>query len=69
MERKTVIAILLVVLSLVGCRDQSSIEGLWVVSNVKVGDKEMTPNAQWMRFNADFTRQSGNGWLKHSYGT
>jgi len=51
------------------CNQQPSIEGLWVVKQVKVGNREMTPNARWMRFNADSTQQSGNGWFQHSYGT
>ena len=54
---------------LAACGTQSSIEGLWVVKQVKVGDQEMTPNARWMRFNADSTQESGNGWFRHSYGT
>lgn len=54
---------------LAACNIQPSIEGLWVVKKVKVGDKEMTPNARWMRFNKDSTQQSGNGWFQHSYGT
>jgi hypothetical protein len=28
----------------------------------------MTSNARWMRFNADITQQSGNGWFQHSVG-
>lgn len=52
-----------------GCKDESSIDGLWVVKLVKVGEEEMTPNARWTQFNADSTQQSGNGWFQHSYGT
>lgn len=51
------------------CTAQQGIEGLWVVQSVLVGEEEMTPNARWTRFNADFTQQSGNGWLQHSYGS
>ena len=29
----------------------------------------MTPNARWMRFNPDFTQESGNGWFQHSLGS
>ncbi|KJF44859.1 hypothetical protein [Draconibacterium sediminis] len=58
-----------VLLAFVSCADKPTIEGLWIVERVKVGDQEMTPNARWMRFNSDFSQQSGNGWLQHSYGT
>ena len=61
--------VLSVVFVLSACNSKSSIEGLWVVKQVKVGDREMTPNARWMRFNNDSTQQSGNGWFQHSYGT
>lgn len=57
-------------LSLVmSCQNKPSIGGLWIVKLVKVGDQEMTPNARWTRLNADFTHESGNGRLQHSYGT
>lgn len=45
-----------------------SINGLWLVNKVKIGETDMTPNARWMRFNADSTQTSGNGWLQHSEG-
>lgn len=45
------------------------INGLWIVKKVKMNDQEMTPIARWMRFNADSTQSSGNGWLQHSVGT
>ena len=63
------ILVLLVFYSLLGCETQIEIEGLWLVDKVFVGDKEMTPNARWTRFNKDNTQQSGNGWYQHSYGT
>ncbi len=69
MERKKIITVLLVILLVAGCNDHTAMEGLLVVGSVSVGDQEMTPNARWMRFNADSTQQSGNGWLQHSYGT
>ena len=50
-------------------QENKSIEGLWLVKSVKMGDKEMTPIARWMRFNSDSTQTSGNGWLQHSIGT
>lgn len=34
-----------------------------------MGEQEMTPIARWMKFNADSTKTSGNGWLQHSIGT
>ena len=45
-----------------------TINGLWLVTKVKMGEDEMTPIARWMRFNADSTQTSGNGWLQHSEG-
>lgn len=63
------VIVLMVAATLPGCREESSIEGLWVVQHVKAGGQEMTPNARWMRFNADGTQQSGNGWFQHSVGT
>ncbi len=42
--------------------------GLWQVVKVEVGSEEMTPVARWVRLREDFTQESGNGWLQHSYG-
>lgn len=61
--------VLLLFFIVIGCTPKPSIEGLWVVKSVSVGQEEMTPNARWMRFNSDSTQQSGNGWLQHSVGT
>lgn len=44
------------------------IVGLWEVTEVKVGNRNMTPQSRWMRFRADGTQESGNGWVKHSIG-
>ncbi|MFK8006904.1 MAG: hypothetical protein AB8H03_11055 [Saprospiraceae bacterium] len=52
----------------ISCKNKSSIEGLWVVKSVTVENKTTTPNARWARFNSDFTQESGNGWLQHSFG-
>lgn len=49
--------------------NKNSIEGLWLVEKVNVGKDEMTPIARWMQFNIDSTQVSGNGWLKHSFGS
>ena len=48
---------------------ESAIDGLWLIEKVKVGKDEMTPIARWVQFRKDSTQTSGNGWLKHSYGT
>ena len=53
---------------LFSCKNNPTIEGLWIVKSVTVGEDEMTPNGRWMRFNSDFTQESGNGWLQHSVG-
>ena len=63
------IVLIMIILSFFSCEKTKTIEGLWVVKSVVVGDEEMTPNARWMRFNSDLTQQSGNGWFQHSIGT
>lgn len=50
-------------------QDKESVVGLWLITEVKVGDDIMTPNARWARFNADLTQESGNGRFQHSYGS
>ncbi len=67
--KKALLFILIISFLLMGCEHQPSIEGLWQVKSVTVGEENMTPNARWMRFNSDFTQESGNGWLQHSIGT
>lgn len=61
------------VVFLFSCDNQNKkelkIDGLWLVKKVKVGQEEMTPIAKWMKFNADSTQTSGNGWLQHSFGS
>lgn len=73
---KTLYLSILIILTLsIACTEQVStkktigLEGLWLIKSVKVGTEEMTPNARWVRFNADSTQESGNGWLQHSIGT
>lgn len=65
----TPLILLIIILSFFSCEKAKTINGLWVVKSVGVGDEIMTPNGRWMRFNSDFTQQSGNGWLQHSVGT
>lgn len=59
----------IVIFLLFSCKNKPMIDGLWIVTSVKAGEQEMTPNARWTRFNSDFTQQSGNGWFQHSFGT
>lgn len=47
----------------------AQIEGLWLVTDVSIGDQSMTPVAKWTRINTDGTYASGNGWLQNSVGT
>ena len=68
MKRTSALSLVLI-LSIFGCEQATTIEGLWVVKSVVVGDEEMTPNARWTRFNSDHTQESGNGRFQHSYGT
>ena len=67
--RKINLLLIMCLIMVISCSEKPSLEGLWVVESVKVGEDEMTPNARWMRFNADFTQESGNGWFQHSVGT
>lgn len=69
MNKLKLFSILFVIILLFSCNSKKRIEGLWVVKFVKIGNQEMTPNARWIRFNADSTQQSGNGWFQHSIGT
>jgi hypothetical protein len=48
--------------------DQHPMVGLWQISTVSIDGEENTPDGKWMRFNADSTQESGNGWLQHSVG-
>jgi len=61
--------ILIGIIGFIGCEEKPTIEGLWIVKSVIVGEENMTPNARWMKFNSDSTQQSGNGWFQHSIGT
>lgn len=65
----TPLALIIIILSFFSCEKVKTVDGLWVVKSVAVGNEIMTPNARWMKFNSDFTQQSGNGWLQHSVGT
>ena len=65
----TSILSLIVILTFISCENKATIEGLWIVKSVMIGEEEMTPNARWTRFNADLTQESGNGRFQHSYGT
>lgn len=46
----------------------NQIEGLWMIENVRMGDRDMTPIAKWTRIKPDGSYESGNGWLKNSEG-
>lgn len=68
---KKVIIALFVLITVISCKQQKEnpILGMWLVKKVQVGNEEMTPVSRWMQFNKDSTQSSGNGWLKHSFGT
>ena len=51
------------------CKKEPSLEGMWQVEKVSMGNQEMTPIARWMNFESNGSQTSGNGWLQHSYGT
>ena len=63
---KTILFLFAVTLSAV---EAQSLEGLWVVKNVQVGEESMTPIAKWFRLKADGVQESGNGWFMHSKGS
>lgn len=45
-----------------------SIVGFWHVTNVMVGEENMTPVAKWFEFAEDGTATGGNGWTQNSIG-
>lgn len=47
---------------------ESSILGMWEVTEVNVGDRSMTPIAKWVEFYADHRQRGGNGWMQHTVG-
>ena len=69
---KLIAALLVLVITLISCENQkeegNGIVGLWEVTKVSLEGNSMTPIARWVRFNSDFTQESGNGWLQHSIG-
>ena len=48
---------------------ESDLCGLWEVTQVTVGEEQMTPIAKWVEFKSDHTHRGGNGWVQHSIGT
>jgi len=64
-----IIILFCVVIGFASCQKQASLEGMWLVEKVSMGDQSMTPIARWMHFKTNNTQVSGNGWLQHSYGT
>lgn len=70
--KKNILYLVLLCFVIFSCDTKSNetktINGLWLVTKVKIGKEENTPVARWMQFNKDSTQTSGNGWLKHSEG-
>ncbi len=54
---------------LTACGSTAPLTGLWQIDRVTVGEEEMTPTGRWIRFGADGTEASGNGWIQHTVGT
>jgi hypothetical protein len=46
-----------------------SLQGLWLVQEVSIGDQIVTPQERWFRYDGNGKFTSGNGWLQHSSGT
>lgn len=67
-SRIMISVVLLVTATQIYAQNVDHLTGIWVVEKVKVGGKEMSPDAKWTRLNVDFTQESGNGWFQHSYG-
>lgn len=44
-------------------------EGLWVVTKITMGEKDVTPSAKWFNFQGNDRLTSGNGWIQHTVGT
>jgi hypothetical protein len=66
-----IITVSLVVLLFNACSEdkiKNPMVGLWEVEQVTIDGKKHTPDGKWMRFNADSTHESGNGWYQHSIG-
>ena len=55
-------------LSSLSFAQNSTVEGLWMIKNVHVSNRDLTPVAKWTHIKADGTYESGNGWMKHSEG-
>lgn len=66
MKQALIITVFLLSVQLLNAQ---SLIGFWEVKEVRVGQKQVTPVAKWMKINEDNTFQSGNGWLQNSIGT
>ena len=53
---------------LFGCESKPPIAGLWVVSEVSIGDQQMTPIGKWTELHEEGTFRTGNGWMQNSKG-
>ncbi len=67
--KNRIITSLIVGMSLANMAHGQSVVGFWGVTNVAVGERDMTPVAKWFRFNKDGTAIGGNGWTKNAVGT
>ncbi|MGB0777998.1 MAG: hypothetical protein ACPGR7_08225 [Flavobacteriaceae bacterium] len=67
---KKILLVLSLSLILLSCeQNKKQPSGLWLVTEVSVGDQKMTPQGRWLKLNVDGSQESGNGWLKHSEGS
>ncbi|TMM31410.1 hypothetical protein FDT66_05450 [Polaribacter aestuariivivens] len=74
MNNSRIVLLILISIFVYSCQKkqeqkEDSINGLWIIKKVTMGDNQMTPIARWVRFNKDSTQTSGNGWLQHSEGS
>ncbi|NMM50865.1 hypothetical protein [Marinigracilibium pacificum] len=67
MKLKLIIITLLLSVQIISAQD-NSLNGLWEITSVKVGDEQMTPIGKWTRINGDGTYESGNGWIQNGAG-
>ena len=67
---KKIFSFVIISFLITACNPQQNqpMVGLWQITKVTIDGKENTPDGKWMRFNADSTQESGNGWQQHSFG-
>jgi hypothetical protein len=74
-KKRNLLLIAIILATLVSCKKegepeyQNKIDGLWIVKALKINNEDFTINKKWLRFGADSTQTSGNGWQQHTVGS